>query len=435
MNRRDFLWFSGIATGSVSFPVLMSGCALDPVTGQAMLSLMSEEQEIAIDKSQSPHQFSNDYGANKDTRLTSYVSQVGSAIARESHRPNMPYGFHVLDANHVNAYTFPGGTMAVTRGILVELESEAELAALLGHEIGHVNARHSAERATKGMLAQTAVGLASAAIGSEKAQQVVSGIGTLSATALLAKYSRDNEREADKLGMDYSVLAGANPKGMVELMNMLNGLHAEQPNALQIMFSSHPMSTERLSNAKAQLNGQYSSETARNLGRERYMDYTRGLRAQKTFIKHLGNADLAISAGEFDAASSEIAAAKRLQDDDYGLWVISAKNEIAKENHSVAINQLQKAQSIKPNESLPKYLMGASYLEMNQPERALVSYQGYKRELPGNPLVDFFIGYSFEKQTLKPQAITAYKLFLQQVQQGAQAEYAYGKLVEWGAVS
>lgn len=435
MDRRDFLWFTGIATGSVSISSLMSGCAFDPVTGSSMFSLVSEEQEIQMDRQQSPHQFSADYGSNSDSRLNSYVSQVGKAIADTSHRPQMPYNYRVLDANHVNAYTFPGGSMAVTRGILTELESEAELAALLGHEIGHVNARHASERATKGMLAQAAVGLAAGAVGNETAQAVVGGLGMVSATALLAKYSRDNEREADSLGLNYAVQAGANPEGMIDLMEMLNSLHDAQPNALQIMFSSHPMSAERFANARDEVAEKYRTQKSRSLGRERYMDYTQALRADKSLIKALADADLAVSGGEFDQAEGHLARARGFRDDDYALWIIAAKAKIGQGNHAGALTDLTRAQSLKPAEQLPLYMKGASYLEVSQPDAALSAFTQYKRALPGNPLVDFFIGYSHEQQGSRAPAARAYQLFLQQVQQGDQAEYAYRRLKEWGYVS
>jgi len=435
MNRRDFLWMTGIATGSVSMSALFTGCAFDPVTGEMTLSLVDEQQEIALDKQQSPHQFSADYGRNTDRALNQYLTQVGSAIAKASHRPQMPYSYRVVDANHVNAYTFPAGSMAVTRGILVEMESESELAALLGHEIGHVNARHSAERATKGLLAQTAVGLASSAVGDSNLQQIVSGVGMLSATALLAKYSRDNEREADRLGMDYAVSAGANPKGMVQLMNMLNSLHSTRPGAMDIMFSSHPMSDERQKNANAQMSGSYAGQASRNLGVERYMDYTSKLRAQKQFIKILANADLAISAGKFDEAATQLSKAQRLNDSDYSYWIINAKNEMGKSKPQKAVDALNKASSLKPSESFALYLKGVNYLELTQPEKALASFKSYQQRLPGNPNADFFIGYSYEIQNQKVPAANAYQVFLKQVQQGEQAEHAYKRLKEWGYVS
>lgn len=435
MNRRDFLWFTGVATGSVSISSLMTSCAFDPVTGEAMLSLVSEEQEIAIDRQQSPHQFSADYGENSDRRLNSYLSQVGQALAKTSHRPQMPYSYRVLDANHVNAYTFPGGTMAVTRGIMVEMESEAELAALLGHEIGHVNARHAAERATKGMLAQTAVGVAASTLGSESAQKVVAGVGMISATALLAKYSRDNEREADHLGMDYAVNAGANPQGMVDLMTLLNSLHSQSPNAMQIMFSSHPMSDERLRNANDQMASYYSRERTRNMGRERYMDYTQALRKDKALIQALAKADLAVSGGQFDEASEHLARAKAERDNDYALWIISAKNNMGLGRHRQAVTDLTRAKSLKPAEQLALYMQGASYLELGDYDPALASFQSYQQRLPGNPMVNFFIGYSYEGLGNRAQAATAYQQFLRQVQQGEQAEHAYRSLKEWGYVS
>ncbi len=435
MNRRDFLWFTGIATGSVSVGSVLSGCAFDPVTGKATFSLVTEEQEISQDQQQSPHQFSADYGTNGELALNRYVTKVGDAVAKTSHRAQMPYNYRVLDANHVNAYTFPAGSMGITRGIMVEMESEAELAALLGHEIGHVNARHASERATKGMLAQAAVGIASSAIGDSQTQQVVSGLGMLSATALLAKYSRDNEREADKLGMDYAVNAGANPQGMVNLMTLLNGLQRSKPGALDIMFSSHPMSDERLRNAEAQIEKNYRTQRSRDLGRERFMDYTANLRKQKELIKTLANADLAMSAGNFNEAENELNRAAILDQDDYAYWVISAKLSMAREQFAQAISDLQQANLIKPSEHLPEYMLGVNYLETKQPESARASFQKYKRALPGNALVDFFIGFSFELQDQRAQAASSYKVYLQQVQQGTQAEYAYRRLVEWGYVS
>ena len=248
MTRRDFMWLTGVATAGASVP-LLSGCAVDPVTGERTLVGLSEGQEVALDREQSPHQFSNDYGAADDARLNAYVTDVGNRLAEISHRPDMPYNYRVVNANYVNAYTFPGGSMATTRGIMLEMENEAELAGLLGHEIGHVNARHTAERAGRSMLAQAAVlGATVAASTSENLGKYAGYIqlgGSVGASALLSKYSRDNEREADALGMEYMTQSGYSPEGMVDLMDMLRSQHARQPNLLETMFSSHPMRDEQ----------------------------------------------------------------------------------------------------------------------------------------------------------------------------------------------
>ena len=138
ISRRQVLWLLGASA--------LSGCASSPVGGGSILVGMSEEEEKAVDQKVSPQQFSQDLGAVQDAQINQYLTEVGRRLDGKTHRPQMPYSYRVLNANYVNAYTFPGGAMGVTRGILVDLDNEAELAGLLGHELGHVNARHAAQR-------------------------------------------------------------------------------------------------------------------------------------------------------------------------------------------------------------------------------------------------------------------------------------------------
>ena len=164
LTRRDFLWLSSLAAAGFMFR-----CATDPVTGKKQFMLVSEDTEKQIDRQYSALQFSSDFGAVQDSQLNSYVSEVGNKMAAASHRPHMPYSFRVVNATYVNAYAFPGGSIAATRGIMLSLENEAELASLLGHELGHVNARHSAEQMSKGQLTQAIVGGVSVLAGTQSA--------------------------------------------------------------------------------------------------------------------------------------------------------------------------------------------------------------------------------------------------------------------------
>jgi len=198
LSRRRLLKLLGLGTGALATGQWLSGCAIDPVTGKQQLMMMSEGQEIDIDRQRSPYQFSSDYGVIQDSSINSYLRRVGKELGSRSHRPQMPFSFRGVNAAYINAYAFPGGSVAVTRGMLVELESEAELAGLLGHEIGHVCARHTAEQASKGMIANIFMAgatLATSAAGYGGASDLVQNLGGLSAGALLASYSRDNERE------------------------------------------------------------------------------------------------------------------------------------------------------------------------------------------------------------------------------------------------
>jgi predicted Zn-dependent protease len=164
LTRREFMWLSSMAAAGYVF-----GCATDPVTGKSQLMLVSEDTEIQIDRQYSPLQFSSDFGEVQDSKLNRYVSQVGNKMTASSHRPHMPYSFRVVNATYINAYAFPGGSIAATRGIMLSLDNEAELASLLGHELGHVNARHSAEQMSKGQLTQAVVGGISVLAGTQSA--------------------------------------------------------------------------------------------------------------------------------------------------------------------------------------------------------------------------------------------------------------------------
>ena len=242
ITRRQMLWLLGASA--------LSGCASSPVGSGSILVGMSEEEEKATDRQVSPQQFSQDLGAVQDGMLNQYLAEVGHRLDSKSHRPQMPYSYRVLNANYVNAYTFPGGAMGVTRGILVDLDNEAELAALLGHELGHVNARHAAQRQGTAMVTQAAMTGVNI-IGTVAGYGGLTDLGTqLGASVLLSSYSRDNEREADALGQEYMVRAGYPASGMVGLQQLLVDQQKESPGMLQTMFSTHPMSSERRDTAR-----------------------------------------------------------------------------------------------------------------------------------------------------------------------------------------
>ena len=188
LTRRKFLKYS-LYTGisATGIPSLIA-CAVNPVTGEKQFMMISKEQEIQIDKAQSPHQFSSDYGVCQNSKLNNYVSSVGKKLTTKVHRLDMPYSFRCVNATYINAYAFPGGSIAATRGILLKLENEAQLAALFGHELGHVNARHSARQMSKGTLTSLLVGGIAIAAGSKSdtAGGIAQQLGMLSQGMLLS---------------------------------------------------------------------------------------------------------------------------------------------------------------------------------------------------------------------------------------------------------
>lgn len=437
LTRRKFFQLCALGSAALGGLPLITGCATDPVTGRSQFATMSEQDEIGLDHQQSPYQFSADYGMVQDVQLNAYINRVGKELAARSHRPGMPFSFRAVNAAYINAYAFPGGSIAATRGILVELNNEAELAGLLGHEIGHVCARHAAEQAGKGTLAQlllAGASIATSAAGYGDAANLVQGLGGIGAGALLAHYSRDNEREADGLGMEYMTRAGYSPQGMVGLMEILQQNGRNRPGAIELMFSTHPMSDERMRDAKQAANGQYQQMLGGPVNRERYMDHTVGLRRIKGTITALQQGSTALGKKNYQAAETAFRQALKITPDDYAALVMMAKLRLNMQEPERAVRYAEKASQVYPGEAQAHLVAGSANISLNRYDRALQQLDDYDRLLPGNPEVTFFKGYSLEKMQRKQEAATQYSNYLRRVNSGKQAQHAYSRLKSWGYV-
>jgi len=222
--------------------LLTNSCATNPVTGKRDIMLVSEGQELAMGKESDP-QIVASLGLYNDAKLQSFINEKGKAMAAVSHRPDLPYEFKIVDSPVINAFAVPGGYVYFTRGIMAHFNNEAEFAGVLGHEIGHITARHSAQQQSKSMLAQ--VGLIAGMVVSpqfgqfaEAAQQGLS--------MLFLKFGRDDERESDKLGVEYSTKIGYDAQEMAGFFHTLER-EGEKSGAAEIpnFMSTHPSPGER----------------------------------------------------------------------------------------------------------------------------------------------------------------------------------------------
>jgi predicted Zn-dependent protease len=344
----------------------------------------------------------------------------------------MPYSFRAVNVSYVNAYAFPGGSIAATRGMLLKLDDEAELAALLGHEVGHVAARHAAEQQSKGILAQLAVAGAAVALSNSKHSEyagVAEVLGVLGATALLAHYSREAEREGDSLGMAYAAKSGANPAGMIGLMEVLTKEGKRRPSALAQMFATHPMSSERYATAKQRADAEYGTLAARPRNRERFMDHAAGLRRIGPAIEALQAADAALAARNLDQAESQIQRALRVAPQDYAALALMVKVQLAKGDPSAAKRDAEQAKARYPSEAQGHHLSGVADLGLKRYEAAYADFSAYERLLPGNPNTVFLKGVSLEGMNRKGEAAREYYRYLQAVKRGDKAKYAYQRLL------
>ncbi len=412
---------------------VLSGCAINPVTGQQQLMLVSQQQEVQMDQQNSPHQFSADYGSIQDTKLNQYVSNVGQSLALASHRPDMPYNFRCVNANYVNAYAFPGGSIACTRGIMLKLENEAELAALLGHEVGHVSARHTASRMSSTMATQGILAVGVGVLATQNADFVplAAGLGGVGAGLLLASYSRSDERQADSLGMNYMDNAGYDPEGMVGLMDELNKLHKSAPSFVQQMFASHPMSTERYDTAVNKRATTYAGNKGKLL-RERYMDNIASIRKIAPAIEEMQKGEESMQKKAFANAEEHFSNALRIAPNDYAGLLLMSKCKLAQNKKGEGLQYAERAKVAYPTEAQALHLSGMLNLDSKRYNRALADFDAYDKKLPGNPMTTFFKGVSYEALGKRDMAANEYSRFLQVNRQGDYARYAYDRLNSWG---
>jgi len=259
---------------SVALVLLLAvpGCSVNPVTGQSEINLFDEAWELQVgEQYYAPMRQQQGGDFVLDDELVSYVQQVGQRVAAHADRP-LPYEFQVINSSIPNAWALPGGKISINRGLLTEMDSEAELAAVLGHEVVHAAARHGASAQSRAALTQGAVILGGVAVGvateNEKYAAVALLGGMLGAQLIGQRYSREAERQSDYYGTRYMHAAGYNPEGAVRLQEHFVRLsQGHDAGFLQGLFASHPPSPERVRN-----NQVLADELGREgeIGRQRY---------------------------------------------------------------------------------------------------------------------------------------------------------------------
>jgi predicted Zn-dependent protease len=251
---------------------LTVGCATNPVTGKSELALISESQEIQMGQ-QAAQEATAAYGLVDNTALQQYVSGIGLKIAKTTERPTLPWTFSVIDDPAVNAFAIPGGHIFITRGILGAMNSEAELASVLGHEIGHVTARHSVHQMSQQQLATLGLGLGSI-LSSTVAQY--GGLLSQGLQVLFLKYSRDDESQADALGFRYMTANNYDPR---EMAAMFHTLDRETPDEgrLPAWLSTHPDPGNRYQIALQRVDSLHRDLSTMTVGRNTFLQHTDGL--------------------------------------------------------------------------------------------------------------------------------------------------------------
>ncbi|HEX4962779.1 MAG TPA: M48 family metalloprotease [Thermoanaerobaculia bacterium] len=281
---RDRFWFRPLAGLMPAVLLLVLGCSVNPATGHQQLSFYDEQEEIAMGR-EADQDIVGHVGLYDNPAVQAYVSDLGKKLAAQSERPNLPWSFKVLDDPAINAFALPGGYVYVTRGILTHLGSEAELATVMGHEIGHVTARHSVSQMSKKRLAAASIGVALILADSKEAL-ALAGVAALGMGLVFLSYSRSDESQADQLGLRYAQRAGYDLRESPEVFRLLdrvaqNDARIEGTGRLPRWLSTHPdpgSRRERLEQKVAEMEKGGTHFDGTTVNRDVYLSKIDGMR-------------------------------------------------------------------------------------------------------------------------------------------------------------
>ncbi len=335
----------------------MGACAVNPVTGKNEITLVSESQEMAIgQKNYAPYRQAQGGDYVADPGLQRYVQSVGDRVAKVSDR-KLAYEFSVINDSSPNAWALPGGKISINRGLLVELQNEAELAAVLAHEIVHAAARHSAQSMERGVFLQGALIAAGVALGDSSYRDVGMMGANVGAQLTNQKFGRDDESEADLYGMRYMVRAGYDPAAAVQLQETFVRLaQGGDRGWIDGLFASHPPSRERVAANRA-LVAQLGNPGG-EIGKAPYQKAIARLKRSKPAYQAYDEALVAFRKGKLAGALEKVNKAIAIEPDEASFYSLRGEIRAAQKNDKAALKDLDRAVTLNPGYFRPLLVRG-----------------------------------------------------------------------------
>jgi predicted Zn-dependent protease len=398
--------------------LFITGCGTNPVTKKTEFQFVSQDKEIAIgEQNYSPARQSQGGDYDIDLNLTAYVQEVGNRLAAVSDRPDLPYEFVVINDSIPNAWAMPGGKIAFNRGLLYELNSEAELAAVMGHEIVHAAARHGAKSMERGILLQA--GMIAVGIGAQNSDygNLIVGGSQLGAQLISSKYGRDAESESDYYGMLYMKKAGYDPAAAVTLQETFVRLsEGKKSDFISGLFASHPPSPERVAANKATLT---KLGAGGEMGKETYAKKTNRLRATQGAYEAYDKAVTALKKNDTGTAAELAKKAISIEPREARFQELLGDIALTQEKPETALNYYAKAIKMQPDYFKPHIQSGIALFNMGKKKEAEPYLKRANELLPTAP------GHALLGQIAEERGDT--NLALQHYQVAATSNSSIGK--------
>jgi len=415
-----------------------TGCAVNPVTGRSELALMkmSTADEVQLGMYAFPAAIQQMGGEVPDLQLQGYVQKVGSLVAKAGHRPGLDYQFRVVNQPAPNAFALPGGYVAITRGLIVQLENEAQLAAVLGHEVAHVTARHAVQAIQRGQLAQLTATLLGQLTAEERYGKLALQAGLIGSQLLENSFSRDQEREADRLGIDYMVAAGYDPQGAIALQELFYRKldQEQQPDWLENLFRTHPFSKERLDNNRRYVHTTYAGvirSPGAYIGKEDYAEVIRYVHETEPGYQLYSQAQFQEAAGEPNLAIQTLHEALKSAPDEALIHAEIGLAYLRQEDLLSARRYFKQAIALDSDYYQSHLGLGYVYLKRDEYSSATTSLER-SRELLATTQALYLLGEAFYGSGQSDKAVESYREVVEADPGGRLGQAAAKRLAEIG---
>lgn len=353
--------------------VLVFSCVRNPVTGEKELTFISETQERQIGKENYKTMIQAQGGPfTADPELVSYVQSVGKKLAQESHRPQLSFEFMIVNDSEINAWALPGGKIAINRGLLLELTSEAELAAVLGHEITHATARHGAKGLERSILLQGGIIALGIAVKDNRYNDILVSGASVGALLLQQKYSRGQELEADRFGIQYLAKAGYNPDAAIRLQETFLRLSKDRESSrFDELFASHPPTSERIDENIKTVDALKAEMKCFDFeGKEEYEKKIAELKKQKEAYDECDKAKEALEENKLQKAFGHINKALQAFPKEAHFWTTLGTIYAKEQNSKKALEAYSQAVSLNKDYYLTYLNRGVEYKKLGNRHKA-----------------------------------------------------------------
>ena len=391
-----------------SFSSLSCVAEIDPISGKKTYTLLSSQQEIEIGQKVLPSAINENEGLYPDREVQNYIKQLGEKIAINSPR-KVNYQFYVVNSPEINAFALPGGPVFITRGIILKRENESELVGVLAHEIGHITARHHAKFLEKTYGMSILLNILGIALQGSEYSPAIMSLAQVSAGLLQLKFSRDQENEADVLGVKFAYQSGYDPRGLLTMFEKFKSL--ERGMTVE-WLSTHPLPDTRIKNVKQMISQQYPDSHRLKQNSTTFSSIHSMLRATKESYDYINEAKKYIKSRNFIQALNLLDRAIAIYGSNLA-YTYRALVNLNLKRYNEAINDSDKAIGLDSLYFKPRLIKGIAQNQLNQWQASINTLERARELINNNPDLFYYLGINYQAIGNRTKAIENLSMALQ----------------------